>query len=380
MVMAAADEGTQSTTYSPEPESEPPTGLAAQEIDDGWRQLSRLLDRVPFVAGLKRDVSRLRRLVGSRRPMRIAAFGSYGSGRSRLAGALLGGPALREGVRRPRGWVRVDGAGRTLEWLELAPDEEAPAGDVDAYVLVVTPAEVEAGLGALIEGFTGYVGRTSKGEPKLFAVLSKCDELSPESAAWPFPDEKVERIELIRQRFARQLREAGLNLKPYAVAIASPEDQRLGIEPWGLGELPEEFAKAAPDEAAVEAARALQAPIAQSRVANEIIQACSTLSLTVALAPVPFSDIALLAPIQGMMVSSVAYLSGREWGSQTAMEGLASVGLVGGLGFGFRLVARQAAKLVPGAGSIVAGSIAGAGTLALGRSAKRYFLDGQGRK
>jgi uncharacterized protein (DUF697 family) len=48
--------------------------------------------------------------------------------------------------------------------------------------------------------------------------------------------------------------------------------------------------------------------------------------------------------------------------------------VVGGAGLGLRWTAQQLVKLVPGAGSIVSASIAGAGTTALGKSAMTYFL------
>ena len=52
--------------------------------------------------------------------------------------------------------------------------------------------------------------------------------------------------------------------------------------------------------------------------------------------------------------------------------------VVGGAGMGLRWGAQQLAKLVPGAGSLVGAGVAGAGTLAIGRSAMAYFIDGPG--
>ena len=99
-----------------------------------------------------------------------------------------------------------------------------------------------------------------------------------------------------------------------------------------------------------------------------------TLAVTVAVTPIPLSDMALIAPLQAMMVTAVAYISGRPWDLRTAGEWIAGLGLVGGAGFGLRWSAQQLVKLVPGAGSIVSASIAGAGTTALGKSAMAYFL------
>jgi uncharacterized protein (DUF697 family) len=132
---------------------------------------------------------------------------------------------------------------------------------------------------------------------------------------------------------------------------------------------------ALPEETRLEAARALtRAREARVRIGNEIVQACTAVSVTVGVTPIPFSDMVLLAPLQAMMVSSLAYLSGRSWGRKTVAEWLGSLGVVGGLGMGLRFSAQTIAKLVPGAGNVVSAGVAGAGTTAMGQSAIKYFL------
>jgi uncharacterized protein (DUF697 family) len=195
-------------------------------------------------------------------------------------------------------------------------------------------------------------------------VLTKSDSL----------DEAGPSVEMVRQRYARQILDAGLGeVNVYAVSVPSASEQRKGSPPVGTEALAEAIAELVPDEALVETARAFVAPKAQSRVADSVIQSSSTLALTVALAPVPLSDIALIAPLQGLMVSTIAHLAGRSLNGG-ASEWIASIGVAGGIGVGLRTLARQVVKVVPGAGSLVAAGIAGAGTLAMGRSAKRYFL------
>ena len=67
-------------------------------------------------------------------------------------------------------------------------------------------------------------------------------------------------------------------------------------------ELRERIADEMPEQAQVETARALEAPRARRRVAQALVQSSSTLSITVALAPIPFSDLAVIAPLQGIGV------------------------------------------------------------------------------
>ena len=100
------------------------------------------------------------------------------------------------------------------------------------------------------------------------------------------------------------------------------------------------------------------------------------MSVTVGLTPIPFSDMVVLGPLQAMMVSALAHLSGRNWGKKTIAEWVGSLGLVGGLGMGLRYSAQTMAKFLPGAGSVVSAGVAAAGTTAMGQSAIKHFLRG----
>jgi uncharacterized protein (DUF697 family) len=129
----------------------------------------------------------------------------------------------------------------------------------------------------------------------------------------------------------------------------------------------------------VEAARAF--PVSRDKkreIARLLVQRASTIAVTVGLAPVPFSDAVILVPLQSLMVTSVAYIAGQPWDARAAAEWLGSVGLLGGAAFGLRWGAQQLIKLMPGAGTLLSASVAGTGTLAIGRSAIAYFIDGPG--
>lgn len=326
------------TPVSPD-EAEASTALQIAP-SDGWDQLMKVLEKVPFVAGVKRDVGALRRLVIGRRPPRIAIIGNSGSGRSRLVNGLIGAPVLRESEKTHRGsWVFVNAEGRRMEWMELEPVVPAtrwPQGQApDVIVLVATADEVASGLGTHLEALTSAAGTASDGEPKFVAVLTKSDTI----------DEAGPSVEMVRQRYARQILDAGLGkVHVHAISVPAPQEQRSGVPSAGTEALAENIAEQVPDEAAVETARAFVAPKAQGRVADSVIQSTSTLALTVALAPVPLSDIAIIAPLQGLMVSTIAHLGGRSLQGGGASEWAASIGVAGGVGIGFRTLARQVVK------------------------------------
>ncbi len=356
------------------------------EEQDGWSQLLAVLDKVPFMAGLKRDIASLTRLVYRRRLGRIVAIGHSGTGRSQLLNALLGAAVLEVGGARqfePGQWAWVDAGGKRMAWMELDADGEPLSAQTrraldreppDVVLVMATAEEVERGAGQVLEAAIRVLGRRDPA-PRLIPILTQVDRLDPVEAAPPFPVHKRDAIRAACRAFQRQLDEANLVADPVrAVATPNAGERALGLGAYGLHELRERLAEEMPEEAQLESARALDAPKARRRIAQGLVQSCSTLSITVALAPVPFSDLAVIAPLQGMMVTSVAYLSGRAWDRKTVGEWAASVGLVGGAGIGLRALTRQIVKFVPGAGSIVSASVAGAGTLGIGRSAIGYFL------
>lgn len=105
----------------------------------------------------------------------------------------------------------------------------------------------------------------------------------------------------------------------------------------------------------------------------------SGISATIALTPIPVSDIYILIVLQSILVYLIALLSGREVSFESAREFIFSIGGVAGLGYTFRVVAQQASKLLnvmwPGAGSVVSSGIATMGTIAIGKAAIAYYID-----
>lgn len=341
-----------------------------------------VLERVPFLGGLKRDAGALRRVVYLRRVPRVLVVAPRGAGKTSLLNTLLGRPALPLDAALSHGaWIGVDAAGAKVDWLELDPlDPGAPRAmrlalderAVDVVLFLADPTQVEAGLGDALDGFKRSLATLELRErPTILAALTKSDRAAKGPGG--FGDAQRITIDLLRQRLERQLGEAGI--QPADVFAVSREPAAEDEPPYGARELSEAIVAAMPDEAIIECARAFHlAREGRERVAQRVVQASGTLAVTVAITPVPLSDMAIIAPLQAMMVTAVAYISGRPWDLRTAAEWATGLGVVGGAGLGLRWSAQQLVKLVPGAGSIVSATIAGAGTAALGKSAMAYFL------
>ena len=117
-----------------------------------------------------------------------------------------------------------------------------------------------------------------------------------------------------------------------------------------------------------------------NRLAKHLNHIFSTIAGTVALTPIPVSDIYVLLILQSILVSLIASLSGRDISLDTAKEFIFSMGGVAGMGYLFKLAAQQASKFLngiwPGAGSTVSSGIAALGTSAIGNAAIAYYIDG----
>jgi len=331
-------------------------------------QLARVLDQVPLVSSIKNDLGGLRSLLLNRRAPRIAALGLPGSGRSSLLRALIERRPIRDPLHAEHGdWVHIEHEGAKVDWLEIDVADDAARGQwkaaldkevPDLVLLAFEPNNLDDAK-RIIERAKSLLPDLPEGTSPLrvFPLLTHADLIGQGAAD----------IEAARAGLEAKLSDAGLQADPPRAVSA--------ISGHGLDGLSEAMVLALPEVTRLEAARSLtRAGEARVRIGTEIVQACTAVSVTVGLTPIPFSDMVVLGPLQAMMVSSLAYLSGRAWDKKTAAEWVGSLGVVGGLGMGLRFSAQTIAKLVPGAGNVVSAGVAGAGTTAMGQSAIKYFL------
>src|SRR5688572_21095534 len=155
----------------------------------------KVLDRIPFVSAIKRDLTALRRLLYDRRAPRIAAIGAAGSGRTSLVHALLNAVTFGEGGAAPPpapgAWVRIDADGRRLDWLELPaglePDErdelakrafeESPPD----LVLALVEAGAEETSGAVHDALApvlAYLEKEREKKPPVLVLVTKVDTIA----------------------------------------------------------------------------------------------------------------------------------------------------------------------------------------------------------
>ncbi|AKU92260.1 YcjF family protein [Vulgatibacter incomptus] len=138
----------------------------------------------------------------------------------------------------------------------------------------------------------------------------------------------------------------------------------------GIEELVDRIVEALPDAMRDAFIAQQQGDLAlKDRRIRTLIYSKAGVAAAIGAIPLPFADLALLAPLQVAMVVTIGHFQGVEVSRARAVELIATLGA----GVGFREGARQLLKLVPGFGSAVGGAVAFAGTVALGETARVWF-------
>lgn len=383
------------------PTAEPGKGdkETAETLDD----VEELLKRIPGARRLVTEVQDLRALLVDRRPPRIAVVGRRGVGKSSLVNALLGIEAAPVGAVEDTtdaaGWYDVTSDGRAIRWLDTPGlragaepsrrelvERALKAERPDVVLLLVKASQVDAGIDEDLDearAVFAAVAVDRKPAPPLIAVLTKVDELAGARVkAPPFDGDTARReniaaaVTLLRSHLDRVKLEVK-DVVPVATWQRFKDGVRVNDWRWNLETLGASIFEALPNNAQVEAARALErGRVVRRRVAMRIVGTATSVSVVIGATPLPVADLAILLPIQSLMLTSLVYVSGRKLGPRGVSEWLGALGLNVSSALGLREAARAALKLIPGIGATISGAVAGTGTWALGVAAVRYFIDG----
>jgi small GTP-binding protein len=110
-------------------------------------------------------------------------------------------------------------------------------------------------------------------------------------------------------------------------------------------------------------------PFHRRQMARKVIRNTSLVNFLIGIEPIPFLDIPLLLASQVRMTLRLAAIYGEAMGAGRAKELLST--MAGGILL--RYGAQEAVKFFPGPGWIISGSIAAAGTFAMGQVTVGYF-------
>lgn len=368
--------------------------------------------------------------VDSHRPPRIFLIGRTGVGKSSLINALCGAYVApvsdtRSCTETAQTYQCKDGERTLMEILDTRGIAESDnlnveisaedmlinqvkefSPDVAIFMLNCTHRDdVDSDVNFLKKLSESYAQAYNMRLP-IVAVVNKCDEMAPSRLKKPneYTESKAKKIAEQVQHYKEIIVKNNLKIDDIiavsslidwmtadgteidadsieSLPVSDIENLQIAFDGrYHIEELLNILEKAILDFSARMGLRmALKLQEVVRRIANQLNKSFSAMSATVALSPIPISDIYILLLLQGILVCLIASLSGRDISLDTAKEFVLSMGGIAGAGYGFRLLAQQASKILnvfwAGSGSAVSASIAALGTSAIGKAAIAYYID-----
>lgn len=392
-------------------------------IAENIRRIEEMLRFLPLhestVAELRAKIGLLRTILLEQRAPALALVGRRGAGKSSLVNALFGAKVAEVGHvkaqtgrgkwfehKTERGSITVLDTrgiqeGSTPAEKDVSKDAIASivvelkkkVPDVILFLVKATEADsaIDADLNAL-ERVYAEIEREHRFRPPLVAIATHCDVLEPKATRLhkaseePAEDieEKLARVSEVEHHLETKIKDRP-KLAPHLVwtrglstYISFAKDDKVRAdERWRVEELVGTLFKHLPDAGRGTLVRIARVRGLQEELANNLTRAAAAICAGVAALPIPVADVIPITTMQITLVAGIAWLSGRPLDRKAAAEFLGAMGANVGLGFAFREGARALIKFVfPGAGSMVSGAVAFAGTLAIGAAARNYFLRG----
>ncbi|GEN57152.1 hypothetical protein GCM10012290_17970 [Halolactibacillus alkaliphilus] len=366
------------------------------------------------------ELNQLIQDIVDRRPPRFIVIGKTGVGKSSLINAMIGrylaktsavdigttsvaSYQYRDGdqtlfdVIDTRGLNESEGARDSAEQaLKKAMQQFEP----DAIILVMDATD-RAGMDEELKQVQLLKPFISQYVP-IVCVLTHADHIDPARIKEPerYPEVKEERIKNKRAQVKQLIRDLKLSIDDVIPVssyiewshdapetLTTIEQKYLTIDFDGRYQIDEllDYLEATIDfQSAIHLMLSTRIERAIKLLTRRIIKVFSGVASTVALTPIPVSDMSVLVPLQLLMVSFIAYVSGRTVDKKMLRDFLISIGGVGSLGYSFKLLAQQGSKLLnvvlPGSGSVISSAIAYSGTFAMGKAAEAYFVDQVSKK
>ncbi|MBS4179282.1 GTPase family protein [Lederbergia citrea] len=373
------------------------------------------VDKLPLSGKSKSKMmdklSDLKELTVDAREPRIALVGRRGAGKSSLVNALFSEEkqlvsSVQAGTGKGK-WLwypseenkkirLLDSRGlgeseKPLEQIEnktaleqLQKEVEAEQPDVFLFLIKAkeTDARIEEDLQELNK-LRGFIWNKHQYDVPVICIVTQVDELDPpyyKQIPFDANPEKAKNIATAMELMEKRFKESEiplLKIIPVCTYVDFDETGKILYDMrWNVDEVASYLIDSLPNEAKIKTAKASQAISAKKKVAQKIIMTMAGIAGIIGLEPIPFADMPLLTAVQALMIMAIAYIAGREISRTTAIEFIGAMGANLGLAFAVREGVRSAVKLIPAAGSVISGAVAGGVTYGIGQAGVAYFIDG----
>lgn len=392
-------------------------------IAENVRRVEEMLQFLPLpaatVTDIRSKIALLRTILLEQRAPAFALVGRRGAGKSSLVNALFGARVAEVGHVKsqtgrgrwfdhvsPRGTMSVldtrgiqegskpaegDSAKDAVSSILIELKRKVP--DVILFIVKATEADSAIDLDLdVLERIYAEIEREHKFRPPLVAIATHCDVLEPKGARLhQAEDEPVEDIEEKQAHVAEvehhlegKIKARG-KLAPHLVwtrgvstYLSFRDDGSVrSDERWRIDELTGALFRHLPDAGRGTFVRIARVRGLQEQLSVDLTRAVAVICAGIAAVPIPVADVIPLTTMQVSLVAAIAWISGRPLDKRGAAEFLGAMGANVGAAFVLREGARALIKFVfPGAGSMVSGAVAFAGTMAIGSAARQYFVSG----
>lgn len=357
---------------------------------------------------IKTEISGLQSFVVGARAARIAIVGRRGAGKSSLINAIfgelkaevgdytsqtgsgnwylfeneLGGIDILDtrGLGESQHPQEVTHANSPIEEVKLAVDDKCP----DVILFLCKGKEVGARLDediAQLKQLKSDIKQAHEYDVPVVGIVTQVDELAPVSnSEAPFEHPKKQEniqatVQLLEEKIA-EVMPGPIHVIPVSAYMEFTEDGQIEYDRrWNVDVLLDYLLTELPNEAQVILAKLSKVKSVQKRLARKIGKSVMTVTGLVGATPVPMADLPIITGLQVSMIGTIAMISGKKLSKKTIIEFLGAMGINIGVGVALRGISRQLVKVLPVAGSVIAGSIASAGTYALCEAAIAYFID-----